>query len=156
MKPGKTMGVTRPRPKPAPRPAPKPAPRPAPKPKCSVQKRYIGCFNDKLIRAIAGAYQIFPPATAVKQCAAKAAKLGHQIMAVQADKFCFTHKSATIKSRKSTWARYGRAKGCKNGRGAGWKNDVYQVKCMKPGKTMGVTRPRPKPAPRPAPKPAPR
>merc|ERR1711977_161948 len=88
-------------------------------------------------RAIGGAYQVFPAATVVKQCAAKAAKLGHQIMAVQANVYCFTDKASTIKNRKSTYARYGRSSGCKNGRGGGWKNDVYQVKCMKPGKTMG-------------------
>jgi C-type mannose receptor len=55
-------------------------------------------------------------------CAQKAKRLGYRCFAVQYNSQCFTSRNAC-----STYARYGRTSGCRNGRGGTWRQNVYRV-----------------------------
>merc|ERR1712013_689023 len=82
----------------------------------------LGCFKDHSSRAIAGGFVRYAPSTAIYQCYQKALRLGNQYFAVQYNTECFTHRDAG-----RTYAKYGRANGCRNGRGGGWKMNVYRI-----------------------------
>merc|ERR1712013_890455 len=82
----------------------------------------LGCFKDHSSRAIAGGFVRYAPSTAIYQCYQKALRLGNKYFAVQYNTECFTHRDAG-----RTYAKYGRANGCRNGRGGGWKMNVYRI-----------------------------
>ena len=60
----------------------------------------------------------------VEECRVRAEKEGWTVFAVQAGSQCFTAADAG-----NTYTRYGKEKGCENGMGSGWRNDVYEIKC---------------------------
>merc|ERR1712048_920015 len=82
----------------------------------------IGCFADKPSRAISGRVTRYPPNEAVKKCFERARREGNEYFSVQYNTQCFTSRNAG-----ATYAKYGAANGCKNGRGGAWKNTVYHV-----------------------------
>ena len=81
---------------------------------------HVGCFVDKSSRAVPYSGKTFSGAYAVDKCAAIAAASGHRAFGVQYGGQCFTGPQA-----HQTYSKYGKAANCKNGRGAGWRNDVY-------------------------------
>ena len=60
-------------------------------------------------------------ANAIQKCFAVAKSRGMVIFAVQDGGWC-----AAAKNLKG-YRKYGRAKNCKNGKGGGWANNVYQI-----------------------------
>ena len=89
---------------------------------------HLGCWTDKNARAIAGAVVSYEPReTAVQVCKLRAQGMGYTIFAVQASNQCFTAADAG-----DTYQKYGASKGCSDGRGGSWANDVYEIIC-KPG-----------------------
>jgi len=85
----------------------------------STGQRSLGCYADSGERAIAGGIRF---RGSVAKCAAFARKMHWRVFAVQAGGECFTGPRAHL-----TYTRYGRGGGCRNGKGAGWRNSVYQV-----------------------------
>ena len=91
----------------------------------------IGCFKDKGARAIApldgklgllrGNYRARKDS--ILKCGAVAAVKGHRIFGVQHGGWC-----ASTSTGHLTYAKYGRARNCKNGKGGAWANDVYKLK----------------------------
>jgi len=82
----------------------------------------LGCYKDDLFRVIKGPHSIFNPETAVQQCANRALAEGNTIFGVESNEWCFTHSNAA-----NTYTRLGKTTGCENGRGHGWKMNVYSV-----------------------------
>ena len=90
--------------------------------------RGIGCFRDTDRRAIAtmegrsrllrGPYN--RRRDAIRKCASAAYKRGYRVFALQNGGWCASSRNAF-----RTYARYGRSKRCKNGKGGPWANDVY-------------------------------
>ena len=66
---------------------------------------------------------------AVEKCFEVASERGFQYFAIQDGGQCFGDKTAG-----STYMKYGRGDGCRNGKGAAWRNDVYKVY----GKTLFI------------------
>ena len=91
----------------------------------STRFTHLGCFRDRPRRAIAGRIYWFRPHEAIQKCFELAKRLGNTVFSVQYNSQCFTHATA-----ENTYARYGRATGCRNGRGGGWRNDVYKSKSL--------------------------
>ena len=93
----------------------------------------IGCFKDNGKRAIApldgsiallrGNYRARKDS--ITKCAAVAALKGNSVFGVQHGGWC-----ASSATGHRTYAKYGRAKNCKNGKGGAWANDVYKMKSM--------------------------
>jgi len=80
---------------------------------------HIGCFRDNHNRAIAGGIRF---RGSVAQCEKYARDHHWQNFAVQYGGECFTGPHA-----HDTYAKYGHAGNCKDGKGGGWANDVYEV-----------------------------
>ena len=96
-----------------------------------VSARGIGCFKDTSRRAIAtlegksrllkGSYRRRP--YAIKKCALSAERRGYKVFAVQHGGWCAASRTAY-----RTYAKYGKSKRCRNGKGGPWANDVYFLK----------------------------
>ena len=82
----------------------------------------IGCYKDNLIRAISGVMTTYTPKRAIEKCAKRAKKEKNKFFAVQAGTQCFTSSNAG-----KTYAKYGKSRGCSNGRGGTWAMDVYKT-----------------------------
>ena len=90
----------------------------------------IGCYKDTSRRAIPllegkisflkGNYQ--RRRKAIEKCAYAAIRFGYSIIGVQNGGHCASGPQARF-----TFAKYGRSRRCKNGRGGPWANDVYRV-----------------------------
>ena len=90
----------------------------------------IGCFKDTSRRAIRqldgrlpflrGNYQ--RRKQAIAKCALGAARYGYIVFGVQHGGWCASGPKA-----HRTFAKYGRSKRCRNGKGGPWANDVYRV-----------------------------
>ena len=91
----------------------------------------MGCYRDKGRRAITqldgrksiitGNYRA--RRYAVEKCAVVAMMKNFKVMGVQHQGWC---ASSAVAHR--TYAKYGRANNCKNGKGGPWANDVYRLK----------------------------
>ena len=84
----------------------------------------MGCYNDRHHpRAISGDVAFVDNAeNAVEECYERANGLGHKLFAVQKGNECFTSGDAG----EAYW-KYGRANGCKHGRGGTWMLNVYKI-----------------------------
>lgn len=94
----------------------------------SSSAKGIGCFRDTGRRAIAtmegrsrllkGNYQ--RRLYAIQKCAMAALRRRYRVFALQNGGWCASSRTAY-----RTFARYGRSKKCRNGKGGPWANDVY-------------------------------
>jgi len=82
----------------------------------------IGCFADKIDRAISGGIVTFDRDLVIQKCQEKALKVGNNYFAVQNGVQCFTSLTAG-----KTYDKYGRTTGCMDGRGGHWRMSVYQI-----------------------------
>ena len=82
----------------------------------------VGCFKDTSSRAISGGKVIFPANSVIQKCFERAKEAGNEYFGVQYNVECFTSKDAG-----STYNKYGKGSGCKNGRGGGWLMTVYRI-----------------------------
>ena len=90
----------------------------------------IGCFKDTARRAIPqldgrslllkGNYK--RRRFAIEKCAYAALKRGYRMFGVQDGGWCASGPRA-----RYTFAKYGRSKRCRNGKGGPWANDVYRI-----------------------------
>ncbi|XP_015775212.1 PREDICTED: uncharacterized protein LOC107353382, partial [Acropora digitifera] len=93
-----------------------------------LKARGVGCFRDTSRRAITtmegrsrllkGPYN--RRRDAIRKCASAAYRRGYRVFALQNGGWCASSRLAF-----RTYARYGRARNCKNGKGGPWANDVY-------------------------------
>ena len=81
----------------------------------------MGCFEDKNTRAITGGYETFQ-AEAIKNCYLKAKEEGNMFFAVEYGEQCFTSPYAG-----ETYNIYGANTGCNNGKGDGFRMNVYRL-----------------------------
>lgn len=81
--------------------------------------RRLGCWRDRRNRAIAGGIRF---RSSPGRCEIYARDHGWRVYAVQYGGECFTGPRAG-----RTYRKYGHARNCKNGRGGGWANSVYEV-----------------------------
>ena len=81
----------------------------------------VGCFIDKLPRAISGGIVKYPN-DPITMCYLKAKAAGKEYFAVQFGTQCFTSSDAG-----KTYDKYGAHTGCKNGRGGFARNNVYRI-----------------------------
>ena len=63
-----------------------------------------------------------PAITSLRKCYERAVKEGNTHFSVQYGTECYTDRNAG-----STYAKYGKTTGCKNGRGESWIMNVYEV-----------------------------
>ena len=59
----------------------------------------------------------------IQTCYERAKTAGYKCFGVQSNTQCVTGANAC-----DTYDKYGAATGCKNGRGASWKSDIYRIK----------------------------
>ena len=83
----------------------------------------LGCWKDNANRAIAGGIR-FNSNNPIEDCHNYAKEQGFSVFAVQYNTECFTAANAA-----ETFKKYGESSGCRNGRGGGWAQNVYQVTC---------------------------
>merc|ERR1719447_2230956 len=91
--------------------------------------RSVGCWKDVakkraipgLDKDIGGSY--VTRKDAINKCFKAALKKGMKVFAVQNGGWCAASKSTT------TYKKYGKSTGCKNGKGGPERSDVYLVRC---------------------------
>ena len=83
----------------------------------------VGCYADRRIRAIPVRYLNYRR-DPIRSCYKYAKTRGYQYFAVQYGIQCFSTRNAG-----NTYKKYGHSRGCRNGRGGTWANDVYKIKC---------------------------
>ena len=91
----------------------------------------LGCFRDTGRRAIStlegrsrllkGHYR--RRRYAIQKCAGAALRRGYRVFAIQHRGWC-----ASARNAFRTYRRYGTSKGCRNGKGGPWANDVYVLR----------------------------
>ena len=88
--------------------------------------KHLGCWTDNPnSRAISGGIRFRDEDNPVEKCYNLAKEEGNSVFAVQFNKQCFTSANAA-----DTYRNYGKSQECYNGRGGGYTQDVYQVKCQ--------------------------
>ncbi|XP_063685944.1 uncharacterized protein LOC134819747 [Bolinopsis microptera] len=79
----------------------------------------LGCWRDARNRAISGGMRFIG---SIEKCEKFAIDNNFKVFAVQSGEQCFTAEDAG-----QTYQKYGTICWCKDGKGGGWANDVYQV-----------------------------
>lgn len=81
----------------------------------------MGCYRDDWNRAFKGGFKNFPRATIIDDCRTLAINRNHNFFGVENSNECFTGNN--FRSVR----RYGLVRHCYDGRGGGWKLNVYKV-----------------------------
>lgn len=108
----------------------------------TVSSQYIslGCYRDTSDRAIKSEIaQYYLPThnSAIRLCNLYAFRLGYKVFGVQAGGECWTSEKASLASANETYAKYGVATKCEDGKGGSYANDVYTVEGLHQYKHVG-------------------